>query len=143
MKNRKRKKEGESLKDEWSAQLNKDVIICPWETTCKVLIKRLYQTGLLMENREIMDSKDQFLQMEEQSNSLCEYSGDCEGGLYLLRVENWHFLISTAVKSHIATVRLQCHLAQDPSSSIFISAVFPFFSPHYGGKTKCNQPNHE
>lgn len=65
-----------------------------------------------MENREIMDSKEQFLQMQKRSNSLGEYSGNDEGGLYLPWVENWHFLISTAVKSHIATGEAAvCHLA--------------------------------
>lgn len=118
--------------------------MCPWETTCKVLIKRLRQTGLLMENMEIMDSKDQFLQTEEQSNSLCEYSGDCEGGLYLLRVENWHFLISTAVKSHIATGEAAVSFGtRSFIVYIYLSCFSLLLVLIMRNETKRNQPNHE
>lgn len=92
--------------------------------------------ALLMENMEIMDLKDKFLQTEQR---IIHYAGIARMRENLFAAgSELAFLISTAMKSQYSNCEAAvCHLALDPSFSIFSSAVC-LILVLIMAKTKCN-----
>lgn len=84
-----------------------------------------------MENREIMDLKDTFLQTRKRNNLLCKYSGN-QREIICCGWRTGVFLISTAVKFHIGTAgAAECHFVPDPSSPTFFFADGYLFTPFH------------